>query len=168
MIYSNLVSEAWNNIFTLLNSKSILADPLSFNSTSRRKWVYSRPPDVKASNFSGYPYVVVWPAALRKSGDAQTLDGRKKDYSWLIEVEIVSSDRGYNDSDGQGLTLLDGVADDVISVFNNDANRNILRANGLFFSDPSAESTPVVEAEADTMVYRRSIFIQFRGKKKVY
>ncbi len=167
VISSNLVSEAWNNVYTILSDRTLFSDPIG-TTAGRRKWVYARPPDVKAIGFGGYPYVVCYPATLDRASSMRTANGQRQHYSWLIEVEIVSTDRGKNDSEGNGLALCDQIADAVFSVFNGSSARSTLRTNGLLFSQVDGAGTPVIEAENNQLVFRRSLFLRFDGHKKVF
>ena len=166
VVSSNLVSEAWNNVYSILTDRTLFSDP-SGTSSSRRKWIYSRPPDTKKPGFS-YPYVVVYPATIDRGSEFRTANGQRQHYSWLIEVEIVSTDRGKNDEEGSGLALCDEIADSVFSVFNGSTVRTTLRNNGLLFSQVDGGGTPVIEAENNQLVFRRTLFLRFNGQKKVF
>ena len=162
--YSNALSEAWQNFYDLVNSSSNVSDP-TVGSGEFRKWVYSRHPDVKDVKFAGYPYIVLYPATY--DGDSMgVLDGNSRLVSWALEIEVVSCDRGRNNMDGRGQSHCDTISNAIVKTLNNLTNRNTLRTNGLF--DIRVKATDVViESEADTLVYRRSIMVTARCRMKV-
>jgi hypothetical protein len=139
-------------------------DPISI-STEFRKWIYSRVPDVKASDFKGYPFIVINPAQF----DAQvggSMNGKSKFVSWEIEIEIFASDRGYGSADGQGLSHIDAITDDIIKTLLDMTARNALSTNNMKFSIP--KSTSVTSEVLDNeMIYRRSIIATFKNRIQV-
>jgi len=163
--YTKLFSESWNNVYQLIKSVSNVADPISV-STQFRKWVYSREPDVKANDFSGYPFVIVHPAEFSQEDEGQSLDGKSQMTTWDVEIEIVSSDRGFGPNDGKGRTYLDAVSNDVVQTLNDATNRATLRSNGMYFSK-SVSGGSSVDALSNELVFRRSIMVGFRGKLQV-
>lgn len=161
--YANLFSEAWNNIYQLIKSNA--TDPL-MSSYEKRKWVYSDEPDVKASDFKGYPFIIVWPAELDIPEEEATVDGRSKRTQWTVEIEIVASDRGYGGKDGQGRSHLDSVSNSVMQVLMNITNRKTLRDNGLYKLVPAASGVTEEPLENEK-VFRRTFVLSFRGKMQV-
>jgi len=162
---SNMLSESWQNVYDLINDKSNVSDPTTLP-TQSRKWVYSREPDIKGSAFKGFPYIIVNPAVL-DFGDEQTGNRQIQSVNWSIEVEVVTSDRGFNNEGGKGQIQNDAISDDIIEAINNETNRKTLAGNGLRFFKPNVSGS-VVEELKDTLVYRRSFLILFGSKKKVF
>lgn len=161
---SNLLSEPWNNVYTLVKNVSNVADPVS-SSAEFRKFVYSREPDVKASGFAGYPFVVVNPSIIDFE-DLRSANMKSSFVNWAIEIEVVSSDRGMNDAEGQGSKYLDSISDDIVETFNNVTNRHTLKAFGLQFFKPNASGVSV-EPLHNELVYRRSFLLTFRSRLQV-
>lgn len=159
--YSNLTSESRNNVVTLLSSTSNVVDPI-VTSGEFRKWIYSRAPDTKAADFKGFPFIVVNPANYDPEVGG-SMNGKSKFVSWEIEIEIFTSDRGYGGHDGQGLTHMDAITDDVVQTLSAMTNRNTLSGNNLKFSRPRLTSV-TTEAIEDTLVYRRSIMATFKNR----
>lgn len=165
---SNLLSEPWNNIQSILNNRSLVPDPTSPSASEFRKWIYSRAPDLKKANFSDYPYIICYPATTHIGNQAESgrvsVDGNARMVNWNVEIEIVSCDRGWNNQEGKGQQWLDTVSNSVVSALNN--ARATLRQNGLM--DLGIDATDVVvETEADTLVFRRSILLSARRRFKV-
>ena len=158
----NLFSEARNNVVTLIEAN--VSDPV-ISSSEYRKWIYSRRPGGKASDFDGYPYIVVHPTDVDVE-DGGSVDGKSKVVSWTIEIEIVASDRGYGDHNGQGLAHIDAISDSLIAVFLDMTNRATLSANSLKFSKPTTTAV-TTEAISNELVYSRSILLPFRTRMAV-
>ena len=93
--YTKLFSEARTNVIALITASNV-SDP-GYSSAEFRKRIYSRDPDYKAMDFAGYPYIIVWPAdvTVEKEKGQASLDGKSKFVFWDIEIEIVTSDRGF-------------------------------------------------------------------------
>lgn len=159
---SNLFSESRNNVVSIINDN--VSDPLS-TSGQYRKWIYSRYPDVKDTKFAGYPFIIVHPADvdIEQMG---SVSGKSKSVNWEIEVEIVTSDRGYGDLDGQGLSNMDTISNSIIKELIDLTNRQILQGYSMFFSQP--ETTAVIQdVVADELIYRRSIMFTFRTRMQI-
>ena len=160
--YENLVSRPRLNVENLI--KENVADPISV-STVFRKWVYSRVPDTKSTDFKGYPFIVVYPAGYDQE-QGGSMNGKSKFVSWEIEIEIFTSDRGYGSKDGQGLTHIDSISNAILRILSNMTHRNSLSDSNMKFSRPrtTSVSTEVLENE---LVYRRSIISGFKNRIQV-
>ena len=160
--YNNMFSESRDNVVDLISAN--VSDP-TIGAAQTRKWIYSRFPDVKAKDFSKFPFIVVHPTDvdIEQKG---SLDGKSKFVSWNIEVEIVTCDRGYGSKDGDGLSHMDTLSNSLLNVFMNITNRTTLSDNSMKFVEPS--TTAVVDEDRDnTKIYRRSILLAFRSRIKV-
>lgn len=158
--YTNLFSEARNNIVSLITSN--VSDPVT-SSSEFRKWIYSRLPDVKDSEFSGYPLIIVHPADVDIAMGGSTLDGKSKNVSWDVEIEIVTSDRGYGGNSGKGLTHMDSISDSLMQVFMDKSNRNTLTGYRMQMTEPTTTNV-VTDVIADELIYRRSIMFSFSSR----
>lgn len=163
---SNLFSESRNNVVALINSTNV-PDP-TVSTSEFRKWIYSRDPDVKDAGFKGYPFLIINPVDLdiEKEKGMTSLDGKSKKVYWDIEIEIVTSDRGYGDGDGKGLSHMDTISNSLVSTFQSMTNRKTLSTNSMHFATVTTTSvgTEVVQNE---MVYRRSIMLSFESRIQV-
>ena len=162
---STMLSQAWQNVYDIVNNKSYVADPTTV-STQSRKWIYSREPDIKAMDFQEFPYIIVNPATL-SFGKLRSGNRQLRSVSWSIIIEVVTCDRGFSNSDGKGMTHLDVISDDIIEAFNNETVQNTLRANGLLGSTPNVTAA-VAEDFSNTKIYRRSIALTFAATRKVF
>jgi len=163
VLYTNLFSESRNNVVDLITTANVPDSEIS--SVEFRKRIYSREPDVKASDFAGYPFLIVHPADVEFE-EGGSVDGKGKFVNWDIEIEIVTSDRGYAKKDGQGLTNMDTISNNLVKTFSDVTNRKTLSTNSMNFSRPSA--TPVSnEMIENELIYRRSVMIPFRSRIQV-
>jgi len=164
--YSNLFSESRTNVTALITSSNV-SDPV-ISSAEFRKWVYSREPDVKSADFRGYPFIIVHPAIVdfEKEKGKGSVDGKSKSVFWDIEIEVVASDRGYGENDGQGLTHIDAISNDIVETFMNITNRKTLSTNSMKFANTDTTSV-VTEVVANELVYRRSIMLSFESRIQV-
>ena len=162
--YTNLFSESRNNVVALVTSTNV-SDP-TISSAEFRKWIYSREPDVKSSDFSGYPFLIIHPSDIDIEKELGSLDGKSKFVYWDIEVEIITSDSGYGENDGKGLSNIDTISNNLIKTFMNITNRKTLGTNSMKFINPitTAVGTEVMHNE---LVYRRSIILSFKSRIKV-
>ncbi len=164
VIYNNLISEPRTNVLNLISNKTNVADPVT-SSAEFRKWIYSREPDVKDSNFSGYPFIILHPAIFDPSIRGN-IGGKTKVVDWQMEIEIVTSDRGYGGKDGLGLIHNDSITNDILETLMNAANRITLRNFGMSFADPTVSGV-TTEAIADELVYRRVITLTFTDRRVI-
>ncbi len=162
--YQNLFSESRNNVIALMTSSNV-PDP-NISSAEFRKWIYSREPDVKSSDFRGYPYLIVNPSDLDIEEEGGSLDRKSKFVYWDIEIEIITSDRGYGEKDGTGLTNMDTISNNLIKTFMNVTNRNTLSTNSMKFVNPTTTSVGT-EVIGNELVYRRSIIISFKSRIQI-
>lgn len=162
--YTNLFSESRENVVALLTSANV-PDPM-VSSAEFRKWIYSREPKTKSNDFKGFPYLVVHPSDLDIEKEGGSLDGKSKFVYWDIEIEIITSDRGYGEKDGSGLTHMDTISNNLIKTLMDITNRNTLSNNSMKFVNPTttAVGTETIENE---LVYQRSIMLSFKSRIKV-
>ena len=161
--YENLFSQSRSNVVALLTFSHV-PDP-NISSAGFRKWIYSREPDVKSSDFNGYPFLIVHSSnvAIDEMG---SVNGKSKNLIWDIELEVVTSDRGYGKKDGQGQSQMDTISNNVMKTFLNMTNRISLSNNSMKFSKP--ESTEVgTEIFHNELIFRRSIMLPFKSRIQV-
>ena len=163
--YSNLSTEPRTNIVALISNTSNVSDPVTTTS-EHRKWIYSREPDVKASDFGGYPFIIIPPAGFSAADTGGSVDGKSKNVFWDCEIEIVSSDRGYGDNNAKGLSQLGSISNNILTTLLNSTNRNTLAGYGMYFSTP-VSTDPSSEILNNERVYRRSILCSFRSRIQV-
>lgn len=163
--YTSAISQAWQNLYDVVDTRSNVADP-STATTEIRKFVYARDPDVKKVGFSGYPYIVVNLPTIETVEGRRSADTKNSIVVWTTEIEVVTNDRGYNNQEGKGAEWNNSISDDIFQTFNSTTIRNSLRANGLANINLGA-SPVVVEEENNTLVYRRSFIITCMNRLQV-
>ena len=155
---TNLISEPRNNVVTLISNPDNVSDPIS-GSAEGRKWIYSRDPDLKTTNFKGFPFIVIGPARIDTSG-AANMDSSKRFVNWAVHIEVVSSDDGYGNTSGKGLEYNDSITNDILQTMLDVTNRVTLRNYGQAFGKPIVSDVSV-ELLKQELVYRRIITVPF-------
>lgn len=159
--YSNLFTQAKQNVIDFLDNRSYVADPVG-SSAQKRKFVYDREPDHKNIGLQGFPFIICH-TAITDFSDLKSTDRRKGFVNFTIEIEVVSADRGGNNAEGKGAQWCDQISDDIVQTFNDTTPLNTLRSNGLYNFRPN--STGRVEVPtASTLTFRRSFFLTFRTR----
>ena len=162
--YSNIFSGPRANLLALIDDKTNVADPTTSNS-EYRKWIYSRDPDVKGDNFSGFPLIIIHSSNFEPT-EKGSCDMKSKPVSWSMEIEILTSDRGYGSKDGMGMVHMDDISDDVATTLLNVANRKTLQSNNLFnLTFTSSNITQDVIGEQ--LVYRRGFNVELSTRLRV-
>lgn len=162
--YSNMFSGPRANILALIDDKSNVADPVT-SISEYRKWIYSRDPDIKSNNFTGFPILIIHSSEF-ETEEQGSCDMKSKPVNWSIEIEILTCDRGYGTKDGEGMTHMDAISDDIATTLLNATNRKTLQSNNLFdMSFTSSRVTPEVMGEQ--LVYRRSFNVELNTRLKV-
>jgi len=163
--YANLFSEPRNNVVNLIKDSSNVSDPV-ISSAEYRKWIYSRFPDVKSTEFSGYPFIVVRSTDLNTEIPESSADGKSKIVNFDIDIEIYTSDTAYGNMSGKGLSHMEAISNDLAETFMNITNRNTLKSYGLAFS--TIEPTAISEQELKQQkVYQRIFPLTFKNKMQV-
>jgi len=163
--YENIFSETRTNVYDLLNSRTNVPDPVS-STSQHRKFVYSRFPDVKATSFGGYPFIVVRGADQETEQEGASLDNKSKFVNFTVDIEVYASDRGYGKEDGKGLSHADTISNAIFKTLNNKTNQNTLQANALSFANLT--STNIQEQDFhNERVYFRSFIFNLRTKMQV-
>ena len=163
--YANLFSEPRNNVVKLISNTNNVNDPTT-GSAESRKFIYSRFPDVKAADFSGYPFIVIRSSDLETEIPMSSADGKSKIVNFDIDIEVYTSDRGYGFQDGKGLSYMESISNDVVATLMNITNRKLLKSFGLAFST----ITPTQISEQDLKnerLYKRIIPLTFQNKIQV-
>ena len=161
--FSNLFSEPRNNVLTILNSD--VSDPTT-SSAEFRKWIYSREPDVKDNDFSGYPFIILHPNRF-DSLPGGTMGGKKKPTSFTMDIQIITSDRGYAGNDGQGLSHMDTISNSIATALINITNRKSLLYTSNQRSITFLTSSVLTRDLSNELVYDRTITVSFNLIKAV-
>jgi hypothetical protein len=163
--YSNIVSQPWQLLYDLLNTRSIVADPAA-GSAEQRKWVYTRSPDVAKLEFSDFPFFFIRNVGGNFSSGSQRANGNARRVVWNAPIEVWTCDRGFNNRAGRGAADNDTIANSIAVALNSLVNRKTLSDAGL--KHVNVEVLPAVPTTyAETLVYKRTILVSFENHLKV-
>lgn len=161
--YANVVSQSWQNIFDLIDTRANVTDPI--DATGARKMVYTREPYQKSRNFGGYPYIIVHPVTA--DFNARSVSSTVANVDWEIEVEVHSSDNMlHKDHKGNGNAYANQICDDIIQTLNNETNRKTLRNFGMAFVNPALDDADIDNIGGET-IFTRSFRIPFNKRLTV-
>lgn len=130
---TTIQSNAHKNVFDMVNSKSNVADPKNTSPTSGRKFVYDVEPFLKDVRFEDLPYVVVERPMNEKSNFS--CNGKVKNVMWSLTITVRTAHRGVNDRDGQGISDMHAICDDLEETFASETNKQTLRNNNMYDLD---------------------------------
>lgn len=125
--YDTLYSAPSENIFSMIDTRTNVADPRDPQGVKNRKFVYSYEPKAKATDFSLYPYIVCEDASMAPPTN-QRVDHKidRREWTHRILVRVASNGSGNNRTD-QGHTDMKNIVDDILKTFNDVTNRCTLR-----------------------------------------
>lgn len=128
---TNLESEAYNNIFSVIDTRSNVADPRDPSGTRNRVFVYDSDPFHKGLNFNLMPYIVLHLPTIEQ--DRVSSDGKYKFVNWtqrllVRTVRTGSSGGGTTDT---GRTDIFAIGNDLFETFNSETVKTTLRGNNL-------------------------------------
>ncbi len=153
---SNLYSQAYANIYNLINTRTSVTDPI--DSTGSRKFIYGRDPRVQGRGFKGYPFVIV--NHVDVPFDNPSFNRKIKDTEFRITIEVWSSDDIVGRQD-MGAQYLDSISDDVAETLN--SNESTLAGYGLH--NMRIESSPADTIEVvNNFIFTRTFTISFENR----
>jgi hypothetical protein len=161
---STLFSSGWSNIYSIVNTRSNIADPS--DSSGSRKFIYSRLPNIKGD--ISFPFIVLnQPKIINQT--RPSLNAKRKMVSYAIEIEVYTSDFFTNGNvNGKGQNQLNSICDDVYETFNKDTVRQTLK-------DARIENVNIITNDMNVdmdlhnnIVYIGSFTLTFSNKKDVY
>lgn len=133
---STIHSQAYSNIFELVDDRSKVVDPkrksMTNASSQKRKFVYDSDPFEQGINFDDLPYIILELPEVSDEEDSHSLDGTKQDIFWTQKVTVrtkressskVDADRGRTD-------MLD-ICDDLFQTFNDTSNKDTFRGYNM-------------------------------------
>lgn len=160
--YNNLITAVRDNIVEIILNN--VTDPIS-SPSALRKWLYSRRPDTKSRDFSGFPYIVI-PSPQISLSDRQSIDMSKRSVTWDTEITVHASDRGWGNNNGKGLEWTNKISNQVMQIFLNRQIRQTFQDNNMFFARPEITNVTVIELD-NTLVYEVSVFLSFEVRMQI-
>jgi len=156
-----LFSQSRQNFVDVI--KEHVDDPVT-TPTESRKFIYARKPDSTANDFSGYPLIVVYGSTVDTPSDNNAnLHGTSGYIDFGLEVEVRTTDRKYNNSEGKGLQHNDQIFDDLLATLNDQSVRNDLRENNIYNVDISTTGISD-DPEDNQLIYVRTMIVSFETR----
>jgi hypothetical protein len=161
---TNIFSVPFDNLFTVLNNRSNIADPR--DATGTRKFVYDAEPFVKAIDFSAFPYIVLKQPIL--SMDQASADSRHKwlRYRHQLLIRTAKLGSGGSRSDA-GHADMQVIIDDVLETFNSVMVLSGLRSQGMFHLKAEVVAYDDIGTESQQAIYESTIEITYDFRQLV-
>jgi len=161
---TNMLSQAWQNVYDIVNNRTYIPDPLSPG--GGRKFVYTREPNPKSNTFAGFPFIVLQQPLV--SFDRESMNYKRKMTRYTIVMTVYSSDRlAMNQQPGDGVKYLNSISNDVIEAFNSSTVKEILRPYAMDNLNIDCTGNDVIDLDED-VVFTRDFEITFYGKRSVF
>lgn len=130
IVKTTLHSQAWENAYNIINTRTIVADPLDPENKGFRKFVHKRHPlpSARGGISDSLPYLVVNSPTLRKT--TISVDRKLKWFEWEILIEMRTSDSGRRKD--KGASDLDSISDDLLNL--TEENGDTLRGYDMRFN----------------------------------
>src|SRR3990167_5633327 len=102
---TGLTTQAYWNVYNLINNRSNVKDPHTNGASGKREFVYSREPDL-GLGFQGYPLIIIHPVV--PAFGRKTIGMTRKEVNWKVLMEVRNNDtfgkeRAGIDQRGRGL-----------------------------------------------------------------
>lgn len=131
--YGTIESQAYSNIFEVLDNRSYVVDPRDPGARKLRKFVYDSDPFIDSLNSDLMPYIVL-SLPVASAAEDQVLDTKSGRVSWTHEITVVTTRYGSSNSTiDVGKTDMLNICDDIIQTFNSKTVRDSLRALEIAF-----------------------------------
>jgi len=125
--YSNMVSQAYANLYNLINDRDNVPNPNDNSGTT--KFVYYRIPKM-GRNFKGYPFIVISRTHLDKVNEVANYTKAAFDYKFTITVYCKDYGADSNGNPNAAETM-ETITDNIISTLNNPTNQHTLLYQGM-------------------------------------
>jgi hypothetical protein len=148
--YDKLESQAYNNIYSILDTRTNVADPRDPGNNKIRRFVYDTDPFEKRIDFALLPYVIVTLPVMVYEG--KTADGSKKFITWRHKIVVRSAVRGVsNFNDELGRTDVLAIGDSLNKIFNSSAGLTTLRGYRMQKVNLTKDDTDVLVFDGKDM-----------------
>ena len=126
--YQTIESNSYSNVFTLLNTRSNIADP---RGSADRTFIYDADPLQKGMSFGLFPYIVLELPEIEYSNIS--MDGQYKFITWKHKIVVRTSRTGSSNANNPDLGRLDmfAITDDLQTMFNSASVKLTLRQWGM-------------------------------------
>lgn len=152
--YTKLISEAYDNIFNVLDTRTYISDPRSPSNIKNRTFIHNSDPEELALDFNDFPYIYAEFPTLTKTN--YTNDGKVAEVSWTQRF-IVRCARDGSSNSARNIGKLDflSMCDDLHQTFDSltvrqtlsDQNIRKVRINQVTSTTNSINNITVYESE---------------------
>ena len=153
---TTIESNAYTNIYNVLNNRSNIDDPRNSGNTSNtiRRFIYDYDPFHMSVNFRQFPYIILFLPELTYS--ATSTNGKLKNFEWRHRIIVRTASEGSQDQiTDRGRTDMLNISDDINETFNKESVKQSLRAlniykiefNKIRYSTLVVDNKPVYESE---------------------
>ena len=147
--YKKLESYAYENILSIIDTRTNVGDPKDPGNTKSRPFVYNADPNTKGLNFGDYPYIRLSFPTLELTNT--TADGKHKKVMWTQRIIVRSmKDGSGNSTTNQGRTDLFNICDDLNETFNSVTVSNQLKLVNMTFMDLKKVNTDTTVIDQQT------------------
>lgn len=128
---STLESQAYENIFNLMDTRANISDPKVPSGVKSRKFIYEADPFTNAFNTDGMPYIVL---ELPETDQiSSSTDGKHKNISFKHRITVRTARNGSSNSvTDLGKTDMLNICDDIQEMFNSMTNRAVLAGYSIY------------------------------------
>lgn len=131
--YLTLESQAYNNSFSIIDTRAFVPDPRDPAGNHVRTFVYDSDPFMNAYNFELLPYIIVSMPLLEH--EFTTVDGKTRKLNWKQDITVRTAKRGVSQFSNEiGRTDILSIGDSLQALFNSASRRSDLRALGMWNS----------------------------------
>lgn len=162
---TTLFTNAWADIYSIMNTRSNIRDPSDNNGT--RKFIYARIPNIKGNNVD-FPFIVLnQPKIISQT--RPSLDMKRKMLTYSCEIEVYTSDFYTNGTpNGKGQAWLNQISDDIYKTFNNNTVRQSLKDLKIENVNLVTNDMTIDMDMKDNIVFVGNFTLSFYNKKDVY
>ena len=143
---STLESNAYENVFSILDTRSLVPDPRDKTGLQRRKFIYDSDPLAKGLNFGEFPYIIAELPTMEYS--KVSADGKSKEIKWSVAITTRTLREGANQASAStGRTDSLSIGDSLQTLFNTKTNSQTFADLRMFFTYLTKydTSTPVID-----------------------
>lgn len=150
------------NLISIIDNRTYIPDP---RGASGRVMVYDHDPFHKGFDFNGFPYIVVeCPLYMFSKPSA---NGKHKDIFFSSTIIIRTTRIGAGNSvDSIGMKNLHAMTDSLVSTFNNETVKAILRALEMRDFNITKDSTESLDFQ-DNQVFESTFTLEFSTRMEV-
>ena len=160
---SSLISQAHENVKSLIDNRSNVSDPIQPNPgglDKLSKFVYTKQAKIFSTNFKGYPFIIVKKPIMVPS--VMSLSSSRARIDWEIIIEVMCSDNIRGNSD-KGAAYTEQIVDDILETLNDTSNKNTLRNFGMAHFLPAVEDFDTIDLGNESIFVAR-LTIPFRKR----